>query len=298
MRAGALRGLFARLERPIGYSPRHFAIFRIALGLYLVLFTGLLIPHAATLLSREGMVPDPSVNITAAYFMNPLEVADSPEVVTLWMATLSFCAMLVTIGVFRRTAAVLLWFGLAAAFNRNNQLWSPALPLVGWLLLALAVIPNGEPWSAGRKPDRPWHMPPLVFWGAWIVTGVSYSVSGFFKAAGPSWIDGTAIRQTLEWTWARNWWYTELMLQGPAWITVALTYGTLFLELLYAPLSLHRYGRIAVWTAAVLMHLNILLLIDLVDLTTGVLLMHLFTFEPAWYTWRRGTPASSAEAGR
>ena len=267
----------------IDYSPRQFTLFRVAFGLYLLCFTGLLVPHAANLLSAEGMVTDPRVNITYGYFPSPLLLIDSPVFVTLWMALASAASAGIMLGYRRKVCAVIVWFCLASAFNRNNQLWSPALPLVGWMLLALAIIPEGEPLSiSGKSRSGRWQMPPVIFWGAWIVLGVSYSVSGFVKAAGPSWIDGTAIRQTLEWTWARDWWLNDFFLDGPHWITTALTYGTLALELFYAPCSLSRILRPVVWAAMVLMHLNILMLIDIVDLTTGVLLIHLFTFDSRW----------------
>ena len=38
----------------------------------------------------------------------------------------------------------------------------------------------------------------------------------------------------------------------------------------------------------VIMHLGILVLIDFADLTCGMLMVHAFTFDPAWLRTRRG----------
>jgi hypothetical protein len=60
------------------------------------------------------------------------------------------------------------------------------------------------------------------------------------------------------------------------------TWSVLALELAFAPLALFRHIRPLIWLAMVSLHLTLLLLINFADLTLGMLLVHLFTFDPAW----------------
>jgi hypothetical protein len=265
-----------------GYSPRQFAVFRIVFGCYLALNFALLVPHGPRLFSREGMVPDPALNWTFGYFPSVFYWCDRPQVTQFVLLLLCGLSLCMAAGVARPVAALFLWYGEAALFNRNNYYWSPAMPLIGWLLLATALVPRGEPWCLLGRRRADWYLPRELLWGAWAVLALSYSVSGFFKFAGPSWFDGSAIAQTLQWVWARDWWYPQLLLNGPPWLLKGITWATLLLETFFLPLCLFRSGRVLAWSGMVLLHLYILLLLDLADLTLGVLLAHLFIFDPQW----------------
>ena len=269
------------------YSSAQFALLRIVLGLHCFFFFAFALPHAPRLFSSEGMIPKNELNYSYGYFPNALDLSDTPTTVTAVVALMVVLSGCVTLGVARRTAALLLWFGIACLSNRNNYFWSPGMPLVGWLLLMFAVAPLGEPCVWRRKPDPNWELSPVLYWGGWVVMAASYSVSGFFKCASPSWVDGTAIAQTLQWTWARNWWFSQVITSAPAWVPHGMTWFSLFLETFCLPLMFTSWGRAFVWFGLVGMHLNIILLMDLFDLTSSVLLMHLFTFDPRWWSWIR-----------
>jgi len=60
------------------------------------------------------------------------------------------------------------------------------------------------------------------------------------------------------------------------------TWAALALELTFAPLALFRRARPWIWTAMVGLHTGLLLLVSFADLTAGMVLVHLFTFNPAW----------------
>ena len=81
---------------------------------------------------------------------------------------------------------------------------------------------------------------------------------------------------------ARPGWLGALLLGLPEPVLRAATYGVLLLELLYAPLSLSRRLRPVLWVSLVSMHVGILWLVDFADLTLGMLLVHAYTFDPAW----------------
>jgi hypothetical protein len=72
------------------------------------------------------------------------------------------------------------------------------------------------------------------------------------------------------------------VLQAAAW-------GVLALELGYAPLALVRRLRPLLWASMLALHLGLIALIDFADLSLGMVMIHLFTFDPGWL--RRRAPA-------
>ncbi len=78
------------------------------------------------------------------------------------------------------------------------------------------------------------------------------------------------------------------MLQLGSWAGLAL-------ELLFAPLALIAHARPVIWAAMLGMHLTLMALIDFPDLSQGMILLHAFTFDPAWI--RRTRSVSSEAAG-
>ena len=58
------------------------------------------------------------------------------------------------------------------------------------------------------------------------------------------------------------------------------------MEILFLPLSFHRRTRPLVWSAMLSMHLGILLIVSFADLSFGMVMVHLFTFDPEWLSVR------------
>jgi predicted DCC family thiol-disulfide oxidoreductase YuxK len=232
------------------------------------------------------MLPEASLSPFHGIFPNPLALADSPLAVQLLLLAATGLGVAFAVGLCDRSAAVALWFVLAALFNRNPLIANPSLPFVGWLLLAHAALPRAPygSWTA-RPPGREnagWHMPPAVFAAAWIVMALGYSYSGYTKLESPSWTDGSAIARVLENPLARPFFYREWLLALPPLFLQLATWGGLGLELAYAPLALVRPLRRWIWLAMVGMHVSLLALVDFADLSIGMLFLHAFTFDPAW----------------
>ena len=61
-----------------------------------------------------------------------------------------------------------------------------------------------------------------------------------------------------------------------------VTWGSLMAELLFLPLSVYKPFRAIMWLALSMMQINILLLLDIMDLTLGVLIFHFFVFDFQW----------------
>ena len=271
-------------------SPWQFTVFRIAFGLYLVIHFVHLLPWAGELFSAQGLLPDPRLNFTFGVLPNPLEHWQSPAFAQAFVGVLAALAGLFTLGIGRRTCALLLWYGWACLFNRNNLISNPGLPYAGLLLILSALVPPGEPLSlAGRRNER-WEMPAMVFWGAWGLLAAGYTYSGVWKLFSPSWPDGSALHHLLTNPLARPNGLRELLLSLPDGCLKVLTWGALAGELLALPLSLTRRGRAIAWSWTLAMHLGILMVVDFTDLTFGMVMIHLFTFDPAWLPVRRQQP--------
>jgi hypothetical protein len=264
-----------------GYSGRQFAFFRLALGAYLAVHFLQLIPCGAELFSCEGMLPEARVNLTAGLFPNPLACWDSPGAVTFFLSALSFLSIIFAIGYRRQPIALLLWFGWACLFNRNNLILNPSLPYIGLLLLLSALVPAGEGWSPGQV-NPAWQLPAGIYWAGWFLLAAGYSYSGAMKLISPSWIDGSALFHILNNPLARPGAGRDLLLQLPAsWLQLA-TWGSLAAELSFLPLSFCLTTRKIVWGALVGLHLAILCLVNFADLTLAMLLAQLFVFDSRW----------------
>lgn len=95
-------------------------------------------------------------------------------------------------------------------------------------------------------------------------------------------MDGTAVAHVLENPLARPGALREAILDLPGGVLRLGTWATLTLELLFAPLALARRLRPWIWMLALGLHVGLIVLIDFADLSMGMVMLHLFTFDPAW----------------
>jgi len=195
-------------------------------------------------------------------------------------------AIFLAIGKWDRIAAFLLWYILTSLFCHNPLILNPSMPFVGWLLLAHLFVPKAPFGSLAAKdrldPGGGWVMPRGIFFASWALLAISYTYSGVLKLDSPSWIDGTAIWHVLQNPLARPTFLREALLHFPEWFFKLATWSSLFLEVSFVFLALFRRVRPWAWLAIVMMHLGILLLVNFADLTVGMLMVHLFTFNPNW----------------
>lgn len=265
----------------ISISSRQFAVFRIALGVYLAFHFAHLVPYGTELFSNHGVFADSTLNFTYGILPNPLEHWDSPIGVTAFLLALCVLSIAFAAGVCRRPAAVLLWFGWACLFNRNNLINNPSIPYIGLLLVLSVIVPTGETLSR-KNPDRAWHSPPMIYWTAWILMAAGYSFSGWMKLSSPSWIDGSALFHVLNNPLARCGFARDLLLDLPAAALRLMTWLVLAAELLFLPLSLWGRTRKLAWSTLTAINIGILFTVNFTDLTVGMLLIHWFTFDRRW----------------
>lgn len=264
-------------------SGYQFTLFRVIFGCYLTIHFFDLIFVAPELYSNVGTMADATLNATYPIFPNAINLFNGPLGTQVFLILLTVLSIVFITGFKRRWTAFLLWYGFACLFNRNILTSNPSLAYVGWALLACAIIPAGEPLSLEKpKEDAPtWEFPKVIWHGAWIILAVGYTYSGLHKCTSPSWINGDALYMLTTNPLARDVWYREFMLQFPMFMKIS-TWAVLALEVLYFPLALFKKTRPLAWTSMFLMHLGILTVVDFADLTSGMLMFHLFTFDPDW----------------
>jgi hypothetical protein len=150
-----------------GYTGGQYSIYRAIFGGYLCVHFASLMPWGHELFSRVGLLPNPWESPLARLFPNILDVWDSPGFVQFLLVAAAAASLLFAAGWWDRTAAILLWYLGACFVGRNPLIANPALPYVGWLLLAhgfLPAAPYGSLAARGRSdPGGRWRMPAAIF---------------------------------------------------------------------------------------------------------------------------------------
>jgi predicted DCC family thiol-disulfide oxidoreductase YuxK len=269
-----------------GWTGGQYSLYRAIFGAYLFFhFLGLL-PWSRELFSSQGVQPVAADSPLVHVFPNILAAFDAPAFVFFLVALAAGLSIAFAIGFYDRAAAVGLWYLGASLLGRNPLIANPALPYIGWLLLAHAFLPSAPygSWTArGRTDPRGgWTMTQSIYLSAWILMALGYTYSGFMKLSSPSWVDGSALARVLENPLARPGFLRIWLLGFPPAILCAFTWGALALELLFAPLALFRRVRPWIWCAMVLLHVALFALVSFPDLTAGMIILHLFTFNPSW----------------
>ncbi|MGH7169105.1 MAG: DCC1-like thiol-disulfide oxidoreductase family protein [Gemmataceae bacterium] len=263
-----------------------YSLFRTVFAIYLLIHFLHLLPWGTELFSNQGVLPRGAASPLLHLFPNLLALSDSPATVTVLLAAAAVLSVFFGIGWYDRAAALGLWYIWACLFGRDPLIANPSIPFVGWLLLAHVFLPPAPygSWAArGRvDPGDGWRMPPAIFAAAWIVLALGYTYSGYTKLVSPSWRDGTALARVLDNPLARPGWLRETLLGLPSWLLHLGTWTALAFELAFAPLALMPRLRPWLWGMMLLMHLSLILLIDFADLSLGMVMIHLFTWDPGW----------------
>ncbi|HEX6266710.1 MAG TPA: DCC1-like thiol-disulfide oxidoreductase family protein [Burkholderiales bacterium] len=260
------------------WTGRQYGVFRGLLGAYLAVHFLHLMPWGGEVFSSAGMLAEAHASPLFALFPSVLHLSDAPWMIAALIGLGAAASVLLAFGVQDRPAALLAWYVLACLFTRNPLIANPALPYLGWMLLAHLFVP---------RPGMHWRVPREIFLAAWIVLALSYSYSGYTKLLSPSWISGDTVSFVLQNPLARDHFLRDWALSMPEGVLRALTWGILYVELLFAPLALSRRLRPLLWGAMLIVQLGFLLLLNFPDLTVPMLLFHLLTFDPEWLAGRQ-----------
>jgi predicted DCC family thiol-disulfide oxidoreductase YuxK len=267
-----------------GWTGGQYRLYRAIFGGYLLVHYCGLIAWGPELFSRAGVLPDAWDSPLARLFPNILTVWDSSGFVRFLLVLGACLSVLFAIGLWDRVAAVMLWYLGTCLVDRNPLIMNPALPYLGWLLLAHALLPEmAYGTSSTHDPDDGrWRMPSDLYTAAWLLMAVGYSYSGLNKLGSPSWLDGSALARILSSPLARPGLLRDALIHMPASFLRFVSWGALALEISFAPLSLARRARPWIWSGMCAIHLALFGLVAFPDLTAGMLILHLFTFDPSW----------------
>ena len=252
-------------------SMRQFSFFRFIFGLYLSWHFAALIPYAGEIFSGDGIMGAAGLNPFEGEWPNPFFIWKAPMFIQVSLALGVGASALIMLGKLRRSAALFLWFLHSCLYTANPLTANPSLGYVGMLLLLCAIAPH--------KFDN---LPGWIPRTAWILLAVGYSFSGLLKLGSPSWLDGSALLHLMHNPLARPGLARDIMLSLPDGFLVVMTWGTLALEVLFVPLACFRCTRPYAWSAMFLMHLGIMMTVDFSDLSLGMIMVHLFTFQKSW----------------
>lgn len=260
-------------------------IFRIFLGIYLTFHFLSLISYAEELFGNQ-MPYD--VTISPVYGILPNILDYSYVSATNFVLFLSIISMSFTFEYYPKLCALILWYGWAALFNRNILIHNPGIPYIGWILLAMTLVTEDKNRVVFKtninflKKIQYDKFPKRVFWSGWFLMAAGYTVSGLHKLIySPSWYDGTALYHVLTSPLARDNILRDFLITCPNFLMFS-TWLSLFLEIFFLPLGTFYHTRLCFWVLYMGFHFGILLLINFTDLTLGVMMIHLFTFNWDW----------------
>jgi predicted DCC family thiol-disulfide oxidoreductase YuxK len=269
-----------------GWTGGQYSLFRWVFGIYLFVHFLQLVAWGGEVFSSAGVLPEAASSPVIHLFPNILAVWDSPEFVTILLMLAAGLAVLLAVGQFDRIAAVGLWYIWACLYGRNPLIANPSIPYVGLLLLAHACIsPSSWGFRASKAQafgNNQWRMADSIYTVIWILMAVGYTYSGATKLASPSWLNGRALSYMLDNPLARGGVVSQLLLSLPDVLLRLATWGAMAFELCFAPLALVRRLRPWLWAGMFCMHLCLIVAVDFADLSLGMVMLHLFTFDPAW----------------
>lgn len=258
-----------------GLKYSNYALFRVLLGLYLLVHFSYLLPYSTEIFSSKGALPLASDSPFILAFPNILRLLDSPLFIQGFISLGIFSSICLIIGRFDRLASAIMVYILASLLGRNPLINNPSLPFVGWMLIFHMFMPQ-------MTLTNPWNFPKHLFVCAWVMLSIAYSYSGYTKLFSPSWVSGDTVRYVYENPLARDYFLRDFMLWLPPTTLKLLTWIILYVELLFAPLALLKKLRPYLWTIMFVVQLGFLFSLNFPDLTFPMLLIHMLTFDMTW----------------
>lgn len=267
---------------------RSLGLFRITLGLVLLAHGCLRWTWLDLLYTDRGAFPGTTAAKLALqagyyeYFLSPLAWFDAPWAVRLYLLATLLCYAALVVGYRTRWAALLSWLAFVTWAHRNPLVLIGADFVLASMLLWAQFLPLGErfSWDAVRRALRggvplrdsprddgepavpaPRRMAPrLAALGIVLQIALIYLLTAVWKS-GPTWIpDATAVYYVLhveQYVLAPGVWLRS----APLGVLQGLTWGTLVVEYLAAPMILSPWGQ---------PHLRRILLLLLVALHVGI----------------------------
>jgi predicted DCC family thiol-disulfide oxidoreductase YuxK len=244
-------------------------LFRLAFGSLVVSYCLLLFPDRGVWFTERGVLPTPEAD---AYndlhvhgpMLNLLHGVHEPWL-SLFFAIFFLSALCLTLGLWTRLAALIVYVALNSLHNRNHLINSGADAVMIVMSAYLVLAPAGAACSLDRLrrvlrgAEEVEDAPLIVPWAQRLIqlqVALIYLITVADKWPGDVWRNGTAIYWALRLPGLAR--FPVPLLDGDhLWVVNLATYGTLIVELSLATLIWVPRLRLYVLAAGVLLHLGI-----------------------------------------
>jgi predicted DCC family thiol-disulfide oxidoreductase YuxK len=192
-------------------------------------------------------------------------------------------------------ALVVLWLALVGRDPLVSVGGQGVVVLLLLLHLTMPRAPYGSLAAYGRvDPRGGWHHVRRSWGVGWVALALGYAVTaGALLLHHAGWTDGTALAQLFDGPGVRWGFVAEALRTLPAGVTTGATYGVLGALLLFLPLALLRSARPWVWTLLLIGQLLRMALLEDAGAAPMLVLLHAFTFDPAWLPAKGGDGPST-----
>jgi hypothetical protein len=269
---------------PVSTAP--LAVFRIAFGLVLFLWTLSLLPGLSAFFTKGGLLPaQPQYGGDLRLEWGLLGIFPSwTAVVIVWVALLAASIALV-LGLFSQLAAAVAFVALMAFQRRDPFVFNfgdVLLRIVAFYLIFAPASASLSVLRLLRHRGEPWTFPARAAWPMRLLQ-VQFSIVYFFavwaQVRGLTWNNGTAISYVLRITDLERFPLPAFVSHSLV-IANLLTFGTLAIELSLAILVWNRRLRPWVLLAGLLLHLVIEYSVSLGFFDLTILSMYLLWLPP------------------
>lgn len=252
-----------------------YSVLRIATGLY---FFAVFVHYSfyADIISQSDFF---FKDITSP-FPSLIPFLETTLLIQIYFYAFSFLSFLFAFGIAHRVNAFLIWFGWASLVNLFIYIAVPSDPFLGWLILSTIFLPMTKKQQSDSRINK------LVYWGAAVVLGLGYFVSGINKFGSPSWLNGEAFRFIISNPIARMYLLPlEMSLDSIPNICIQfMSWFVLAIEILFLPLFLISATRRWAWLLATAWHIGALILLDIPFVSLGMVLFHLYLYDRQWFS--------------
>jgi predicted DCC family thiol-disulfide oxidoreductase YuxK len=271
---------------PNGWTGGQYSAARFVLGIYLLVHFGCLVASAFEIPFGGDVLGNASENALYLYFPNLLFfLGSSTGSITLLLVAVGLSALF-ALGVRDRLVGLALLYLVTCFAEAGSPISNTGMPFIAWIFIAHTFVPRRPygSWDArGRvDPNAGWRMTGWIHTATWIVLAISYAYRGFEKFGNPAWIDGSALLQTLSDPAVEQTLLGGFVLLFPALLLSLATWSVLALEICFAPLALVRKFRPLLWLVLLGVQVFSMALGGFADFSAGLLMLHLFAFDPAW----------------
>jgi hypothetical protein len=236
------------------------ALFRIGFGLVATGWIASQAPDLMAFYGPHGILPTATPGGAGSWGV--LQISTSPALVVTLFAVSLAAAVALTLGLFTRVAAVLVWVGVVSFEQRNSLVTNSGDGLVRNLAFFCMLAPSGAALSLDRLrrcPGHFWEFPDHEPWALRLVQlqlSIGYLSAVWHKSGNALWRDGTAVSYAIRMQDIHRF-ATPGFVTHSVLLTEVLTYGTLVTELSLGVLVWNRAWRPWVLLLGVLLHLSI-----------------------------------------